>query len=184
MSVALSRVLILASLLGLAACGEGEHEDVKQWMAESSRDLRGGVPPLPELQIPPIVSYDPAGNHDPFSPARIEPEKVESGGKQPDFNRTREPLEAYPLETLSFRGLVTKTKDRQPHGLIMADNVMYQVVIGNYLGENFGRIVQIDDAEIKLIETVQDPSGQTRDWVERESTLRLQESASGKEAGK
>ncbi len=44
-------LLLSSVLLGcLSGCGGGQHEDIKQWMAESSRDMKGGIPPLPELK--------------------------------------------------------------------------------------------------------------------------------------
>lgn len=175
---------LISSLLLLAACGGSEHEDMKQWMDESSRDLRGRIPPLPELKPFPIVSYEATGLPDPFSPSRIEPEKKEGGGKKPDFDRPREQLEAYPLEAVRFIGLVSKVKGQTRHALVQAEDLIYQVGKGNYIGQNFGRVLDITDNEIVLVEIVQDPSGQTTDWVERQSTLQLQEGAQGKEAKK
>ncbi|MBS3935790.1 MAG: pilus assembly protein PilP, partial [Sulfuritalea sp.] len=64
------------------------------------------------------------------------------------------------------------------------DGVVYQVGRGNYMGQNFGRIVAITDSEIVLKEIVQDPSGQTSDWVERQMTLQLLEGGQGKESKK
>lgn len=168
----------------LSGCSRGEHEDIKRWMDESSHDLRGNVAPLPELNIPPIVSYDPKGNSDPFSSARIEPEKVEGGGKKPDFNRPKEQLEAYSLDSLNYVGLLVNAKDGKRRALIKVDQVIHHVAVGSYIGENFGRIVEIGDAEVRLIETIQDPTGQTRDWVERETSLKLLEGSLGKEAQK
>jgi type IV pilus assembly protein PilP len=52
------------------------------------------------------------------------------------------------------------------------DKDVYQVRIGNYLGQNFGVIIGISDSEIRLKELVQDGSG---DWTERSSTLQLAE---------
>lgn len=169
----------------LAGCGAGEHEDVKEWMAESSRDLKGNVPPLPELRPFPVVSYDAADKLDPFSAARIEPERKEgAGANMPDFDRPREQLESFPLETISFIGLVSKSKNKARHALVQVDGVVYQVGTGNYMGQNFGRISEITDTEIILKEIVQDPTGQTADWVERQMTLQLQEGAEGKESRK
>lgn len=175
---------LIPAFIFLAGCGSGEHEDIKQWMADSSRDLRGGVPPLPELKPFPIVSYDASNLADPFSAGRIEPEKKETGGKKPDFDRPKEQLENFPLESLSFIGVVSKKKADTRRALILVDGVVYQVGKGNHMGQNFGRIVSVDDEQIKLIETVQDPTGQTRDWVEREMTLQLQEGGQNKEARK
>jgi type IV pilus assembly protein PilP len=172
---------LASAMLG---CSNGEHEDIKQWMADASRDLKGKVPPLPELRPFPIAPYEAKNQVDPFSIARIEPEKKEgSGVNKPDFDRPREQLEAFSLETLQFIGVIRKSKGRDRRALIRADNAIYQVGIGNYMGENFGRIVEISDAELILKETVQDPTGQTTDWVEREATLQLL-GEQGKEAGK
>lgn len=174
---------VTAMLLG--ACSSGEHADVKQWMVESSRDLRGSVPPLPELRPFPIVSYVSSDKPDPFGAGRLEPEKREAaGGKQPDFERPAEPLEKFALESMSYVGLVTKDKEKIRHALIFVNGAVFQVQKGNYLGQNFGRIVDINDSEIVLLETVRDPTGRSRDWVERKMTLQLQEGPRGKEAGK
>lgn len=176
--------LLICLPFALMGCGDGEHEDIKQWMANSSKDLRGNVKPLPELKPFPVVSYDAAALPDPFSAGRIEPEKKETGGKKPDFDRPKEQLEGFPLESLNFIGLVSKKKGDVRRALILVDGVVYQVGKGNYLGQNFGRIVRISDDQITLIETVQDPTGQTSDWVEREVTLQLQEGGRDKEAQK
>lgn len=179
------RLPLLALLVALlTACGGEEHQDLKRWMAESSKDLRGKAPPLPELKPFPVVSYNAAEQLDPFSPGRVEPEKKDGGGKTPDFNRPREQLENFPLESLNYIGLVSKRKDGSRHALVQVDGVVYQAGKGNYLGQNFGRIIEITDTEIRLVETVQDPSGQTNDWVERQMTLQLQDGSQGKEAKK
>lgn len=169
----------------LAGCGDAGHGEIKQWMEESSRDLKGGIAPLPELKPFPVVSYDAADKVDPFNSLRIEPERKESGGaNKPDFDRPKEQLESYPLETISFIGIVDKTKSKSKHAVVQVDGVLYQVGKGNYLGQNFGRIVNITPSEIILKEIVQDPGGQTSDWVEREMTLQLQDGSQGKESKK
>jgi type IV pilus assembly protein PilP len=163
---------LLISIL-LSACSSDEHQDVKEWMKDASKDIRGRVLPLPEIKPFPIVSYEAADLLNPFSPSKIEPEKkVEGGGGgiKPDFNRFREPLEGYPLESLKMVGLLKQGK--MTNAIIRADNKAYLVKIGNYLGQNFGMIVDITDSEVQLKELVQDSSG---DWVERTGALQLQE---------
>lgn len=177
-------IALLLSANLLSACGNTEHEDIKQWMKDASQGMRGSVQPLPELKPFPIVSYEAADQLDPFSSGRVEPEKKEGGGKQPDFNRPREPLENYPLESISFIGVVTKQKSQERYALVTVDRVVYQVGKGNFMGQNFGRITDITETEITLMETVQDPSGQSTEWVERPMTLQLQEGAKGKESAK
>jgi type IV pilus assembly protein PilP len=178
-------ILGVAIVFLLPGCGDGGHDEIKQWMEESSRDLKGGIPPLPELKPFPVVSYDAGDKIDPFNSLRIEPERKESGGaNKPDFDRPKEQLESFPLETISFIGIVDKTKSKSKHAVVQVDGVVYQVGKGNYMGQNFGRIVSITPNEIILKEIVQDPSGQTTDWVEREMTLQLLDGTQGKESKK
>ncbi len=181
----LSGLFALVLMSMLAGCG-GENEDIKRWMDESSRDLRGKIQPLPELKPFPVVSYEGAGeSSDPFSATRIEPEKKEGGGgRKPDFDRPREQLENFPLESLQLIGVISKNKGKDNRALIKVDNVVYQAGKGNYLGQNYGRITGITDTEVTLKENLRDPSGQTADWVERQATLQLLDGASGKEGGK
>ncbi|MBI5923410.1 MAG: pilus assembly protein PilP [Betaproteobacteria bacterium] len=163
---------VLASLV-LSACSSEEHQDIKLWMNEVTKDMRGRVPPLPEIKPFPIVSYEAGELMDPFNSAKIEPDKKpesSGGGAKPDLNRFREPLESYPLDSLKMIGLIQK--GRMINAIIMADKKVYTVKIGNYMGQNFGIITEITQSEIKLREQVQDASG---DWVERASSLQLQE---------
>lgn len=163
---------VLASLL-LGACGSEDHQDLRQWMKESTKDMRGKVPPLPEIKPFPIVAYETGELKDPFNPSKIEAEtksRIGGGGTKPDFNRYKEPLESYPLETLKLVGLIQKGK--MLNAIIMADKAVHLVKIGNYMGQNFGMIVNITESEVQLKELVQDLAG---DWEERTSTLQLQE---------
>ena len=164
-------ILAVFAALSLTACGGDSHQDLKLWMNAATRDLKGRVPPLPEIKPFPIVSYDADERLDPFKPVGIDPEKKAAGGGiKPDFNRRKEPLESYPLESLKMVGLLQQAKMK--HAIIRAGAVVYQVKIGNYVGQNFGIITSISESEVQIRELVQDSTG---DWVERTSTLQLQE---------
>ncbi|TRZ66559.1 MAG: pilus assembly protein PilP [Rhodocyclaceae bacterium] len=174
MSPASLLTVVLASLV-LGACSTDEHQDLKQWMKDATKDMKGRVKPLPEVKPFPIVSYEAAEMTDPFNPVKIGPDKKpdgagSGGGIKPDFNRFREPLEGYPLESLKMVGLIQKAK--MLNAIIKADKTVHLVKIGNYMGQNFGMITQITDTEVQLRELVQDSAG---DWVERPGTLQLQE---------
>jgi type IV pilus assembly protein PilP len=177
-------ILVFPAVLLLASCGGEEHQDVKNWMADASKDMHGRVQPLPEIKPFPIISYDAGDLPEPFNPSKVVPEKRSGGGGiQPDFDRPREPLEAYPLESLKMVGVMRK--DKVLHALIQVDNTVYQVRPGNHMGQSFGVITTITDAQVSIKELVQDPTGQTADWVERIATMQLQEQAqSQKEARK
>lgn len=168
--------IVTAALL--VGCGGEDNEDLRKWMEDSAKDMRGRVQPIPEIRAFPIVSYDAGDLVEPFSPSKVVPEKRGgAGGLQPDFDRPREPLEAYPLESLKMVGVVKK--DKQLHALVQTGTMIYQVRVGNHLGQDFGVVTAITEAEVRIKELVQDPSGQTADWVERPATLQLQERGDG-----
>jgi type IV pilus assembly protein PilP len=169
----MKKFLLLACCVCLAACsGESSHGDLSQWMKDASRNLKGKVPPLPQVNSYEPVAYDTGNLVDPFSASRVIPERVTGGGgvQAPDPDRLREPLEAYPLESLKYVGVIT-TQDQESTAIIRVDSALYQVRQGNYLGQNFGVITSITGSEVVLKELVQDAVG---DWVERVSSLLLQ----------
>ena len=90
----------------------------------------------------------------------------------PELSRRKEALEAYPVDSMAMVGSLRKAG--QPVALVKIDNLLYQVRVGNYLGLNFGRVMKIDESQVTLREIVQDPTG---DWVERSTSLVLQEGA-------
>ena len=156
----------------LSACSSEKHSELRAFVKESDNLPRGRIPPLPEVKPYRPVEYAAFDLTDPFKPRKIEPPKgaTLAGGVQPDVNRRREPLEAYPLEALKMVGVL---KQRGFFALVKTpDNNLFQVKSGNYLGQNFGRITEISDAAIKLREIVQDSNG---NWEEKDQTLLLQE---------
>jgi len=167
-----SRVLSVAlAAIVVAACSGGGQEELQQWMKEETKDFRGRIPPLPKVKPYEPVAYDAAGIVDPFNQRKMTVEAKQQGGTglRPDLDRAKEPLEAYPLESIKFVGSLTK--NRQTHAIVSVDGALQQVRAGNYMGQNFGVITKISETEMSLRELVQDPSG---DWVERTSTLQLQ----------
>ena len=171
----MSRLALLLSVilsLSLTACGGGTHDDLKLWMKDATKNMKGHVPPLPEIKPYAPVAYDAGAGLDPFKPFGNEIEKKggSGGGLKPDFNRPKEPLESYRLESLKMVGVLQQGKVRQ--AVIRTGTSVFLVKIGNHLGQNFGVITDITDNEVRIKELVQDPSG---DWVEHASTLELQE---------
>jgi type IV pilus assembly protein PilP len=173
----MKKLLTALASLALLACSGGDHEDLHQWMNEASKDIRGKIPPLPQVKPYEPVLYDTANSMDPFKPAKIEAEHKEGsgGGLQPDLNRPKEPLESYPLESLKFVGVFIKNKNG--YAIIQTDGSLFQVKVGNHMGQNFGLVTKISETEVSLKELVQDAAG---DWVERVSTLLLQEKEGAK----
>jgi len=171
----MKRVLLIAAVCGgLAGCNSEDHGDLRAWMDESTQGLKGQVKPLPEIKPSVIVSYETGALIDPFSAQKIEPERKKGAGGgsglMPDLDRRKEPLEQYPLDTLAMVGVLEQ--GRAVYALVKADATLHRVRVGNYLGQNFGVITGITGDGITLKEIVQDADGE---WVERTSTLQLQE---------
>jgi type IV pilus assembly protein PilP len=166
--------LVLISLLG--GCGDGGITEIKEWMDQTKRETRVSVPKLspPKKFIP--FAYDGKDRPDPFNPnklaiafARLQ---ANSGnGLKPDLDRRREPLEAYPLDTLRMVG--TLRKPGKVAALIQADKVVSQVTIGNHLGQNLGKVTAITENSVEITELIQDVA--SGEWVERKAKLELQE---------
>ena len=165
--------LALASVLLLAGCGAPSHQDLVNWMAEQGKGVRGHLDPIPEIKPYEPFAYNDFDLPDPFKPRKLTPPKEGGGGGiAPDLNRRKEPLEAFPLEQLKMVGTLSQGKDT--YAIVRADKTLYRVKKGNYMGQNFGLITDVNDNEIKLKEIVQDSAG---DWTERQSVLPLLEEA-------
>jgi type IV pilus assembly protein PilP len=163
-------------LLMLAGCG-GQNQELREWMEQQKREVKPNVQPLS-----PPKKFDPepyAGGDkvDPFSQQKLTV-ALKQEAKQPnsllasELNRRKEPLEAFPLDSMSMVGSVTK--NGQQYALLKVNNLLYQVKVGDHLGENYGKITGITETELTLREIVQDAAGE---WIERNTSLELQEKA-------
>lgn len=169
-SAALLRPVVMAAMLSLlvAGCGRDPNIELRQWMDEQAKAVKGKVDALPPVKPYVPFAYNAFDLPDPFKPRKIEPARGLSK-LAPDLNRRKEPLEAYPLESLKMVGTLQQNKIM--YALVRAnDKTVYQVRSGNYMGQNFGTITTIGEGEIKLKELVQDSGG---DWAERQSRLLL-----------
>ncbi len=99
-----------AMALLLAGCGGESHQDLRAWMQEQGKGVKGKLDPLPQVKPYEPFTYNAFDLPDPFKPRKIEPLK---GGSKlaPDLNRRKEPLEAYPLESLQMVGTLQRGKN-------------------------------------------------------------------------
>ena len=68
-------------------------------------------------------------------------------GPRPDFDRPKEYLERYELDTLSMVG--TFSKDESYWALVRdPEGVIHRVPVGNYIGKNHGKVVRYTDTEV------------------------------------
>jgi len=161
--------LVLASVL-LAGCGGEEFQDLRDFVKNAGADMRGKIPPPPEVKpYEPFIYDNEAGLPDPFKPRKPDRSIARAGLNQPDLDRPKEALEEFPLEALKMVGFIHQNK--VGYAVIRApDGKHHKVRMGNYVGMNFGQIKEVNETEIVIQETVQDSAG---DWSERTSTLQL-----------
>lgn len=162
----------IAALLMLAACG-AELDELQQWMEQQRREVKPTVVPLdPPRKFDP-QPYAVANATDPFSAQKLavalkRDDRAPSSLLAAELTRRKEPLEAYPLDSMSMVGSLNKLG--APYALLKVDGLLYQVKQGDYIGQNYGRILRINETELVLREVVQDAAGE---WTERNSTLQL-----------
>jgi len=167
-------ISVLACALLLAGCGDGDVQEVRQWMKEVDATTRVAVKPLAEPKTFVPFVYASQEQPDPFNPNKLLTElaKARAGdGAQPDMGRRKEFLEGFPLDTMKMVG--TLQKGGAMYGLLQIDRTVYQVRAGQHLGQNFGLITAVTDDAVNVKELVQDAAGE---WVERMSKLELQDS--------
>jgi type IV pilus assembly protein PilP len=172
------RRIALTGLVGalalLAGCS-AENDELRAWMEQQRREVKPNITPLqPPKKFDP-QPYVAASSVEPFSPQKLTV-ALKQEARQPnsllsaEMNRRKEPLEAYPLDSMSMVGSVNKLG--QPFALLRVDALLYQIKVGDYLGQNYGRVTKIAETEVALREIVQDAAGE---WIERPASLQLQE---------
>jgi type IV pilus assembly protein PilP len=162
----------------LLGCSSSAQEDLQAWMAEQRTLTKPHVQPIPEPKKFTPEAYTQEAATDPFSSQKLtqalKRESAQStsnaGLVAPELARRKEPLESYPLDSMSMVGSLIK--EGLPVALLRVDNLIYQVRPGNYLGQNYGKILKVGETEVVLREIVQDAAGE---WIERTATLQLQE---------
>lgn len=169
-------LIALTTMTLLAGCAS-EQDELKAWMDQQRHEVQPSVPPLKPPQKFNPRAYVGADGVEPFSTQKLTV-ALKQEARQPnsaiaaELNRRKEPLEAYPLDSMSMVGSVNRKG--APYALLRVDNLLYQVKTGDYLGQNYGKIMKITETEIELREIVQDAAGE---WTERPTTLQLQETA-------
>jgi type IV pilus assembly protein PilP len=167
-------ILVLLVGLGLGGCAREHLADLKQWVAHTNQRPGGKIESLPPVEPFPSYVYQVEELRDPFLPLLDEKEKQQQeveigGGVQPPPDHVAEALEAFPLDSLRMVG--TLEQEGQIWSIISAsDGTIHRVREGNYLGQNFGRIIAITEERVELREIVPDPRG---GYMEREQKIAL-----------
>lgn len=169
-------VVLMFMLPGITACSSDDVSDLTKYIQEVKARPKGAIEPLPETKIVESFIFQPEGLRDPFRPTEKStedagPDLAGVSGIKPDTERRKEELEAYSLDTLRMVGTL---KDLQGlWGLVRTkDGTIHSVRVGNYMGQNYGKIIRILEDKIELMEIVPDKPGT---WREQQATLALVE---------
>ena len=163
--------LIALSSLVLAACESASNQDLYSYMETEKNKAGGRIDPLPAYPPYVPVVYSAAGLRAPFEVPRTVVLRQETGtpSEAPDTSRAREYLERFNFAELTVVGSIVMNNEEW--GLISESNgSIHRVKVGNYLGQNHGRVVSISDTSVNVVEIVPDGQG---GWIERPRSVKV-----------
>ena len=172
-------ICITAGALMLFALGgcTAANDTLIQWMEQQHKEIKPNIAPIfPPKKFDPQAYLGVTGV-EPFGTQKLVPVGGPASGQSSTLlaaakaHATQE-LESYPLDSMTMVGSLQQ--GGKAHALLMVDSRLHDVKIGDWIGQNYGQITAITDSQITLRETVQDPTGE---WIERTSTLQIQEKA-------
>jgi type IV pilus assembly protein PilP len=155
-SIQLVKHLLLAAMaVTVSGCG-GANSDLDEYINEVKARPGGRIEPLPQIKPYETFTYDAQSLRSPFMPDS--PKGRATAGPRPEANRPKEYLEQFPLDTLKMVGTLQRNNNR--YGLLQTqDGLVHRVVPGNFVGQNDGRVVSVDDGEVQVEELVPDGIG-------------------------
>ena len=176
----MKRILsITAAALLLSALGActADNDELISWMEEQHKEVKPNVAPIyPPKKFDPQAYLGTTGV-EPFGAQKLVPVGGPATGKSSALlasakAHAAQELESYPLDSMAMVGSLQQ--GGRAHALLMVESRLHDVKVGDWIGQNYGQITGITDSQITLRETVQDPTGE---WIERTSTLQIQEKA-------
>lgn len=173
----MNRLVLILQLAILSAflvgCAGDDMRDLDAFMAEKRARPGGVIEPIPTFKAYEAFAYAATTMRSPFD-RPVEVRQVTRlnarSAVKPDPDRPREFLEQFTLDSLQMVGKLERggrnwTLIRDPEGGI------HRVQTGNYLGRDHGKIVDMGDSFVAVVEIVSD--GTAEGWVERPRTIEL-----------
>jgi len=166
-------LLSVISVTLITGCN-GNKGDLDDYFEEQRAKPAEPIDPIPEVKPYLRFAY-PEHVIDPFDSSVLEPTatpdtaQVADNGITIDTLRVPEFLESFPLDSLRMVGTVERDKTRWALVRI-PEGTVQTVKEGNYLGQNYGRIMDISDVKMSMIETVSNGLG---GYEEREISITL-----------
>ncbi len=163
-------LILSLAVVGMTACSS-DNDDLDQYINEVKARPGGRIDPLPEITPYEIFTYvaDAEQIRSPFVPDSPQVIAGGSSGPRPVEDRSPEFLEGHSLDTLRMVGTLDISDTL--YGLIQtSDGLIHRVVPGNYMGQNDGRITEITESEVDLVEIISDGIG---GYIERDAAISL-----------
>ena len=168
--IKLKHTIACLCLLNISACSR-DITDLQTFIAQTKAAHVGSVKPIPQFKPYESFSYSASELRDPFV-AEVElnnEDTTKTSLLNPDTTRPRQPLEIFPLDTLSMVGILEQ--NAQQWGLIKdPQNTVHRIQVGNYMGKNEGRIVEINESAVHLVEIVPDGIG---GYIEQDASIAI-----------
>jgi len=168
----MKHVFLILCVMLLAGCFD-DTSDLTAYMADVKKHTNSYIAPMPK--VPPFnhFQYSAKSLRSPFVAPKPEAikEKMQqmAGCMSPDPRRRKQPLEKYALGDLTMRGTLGEAGTLW--ALIEAsDKTLHRVSVGQYLGLYNGRITQVSQNNIKVVELIPDGKGC---WSERETVIAM-----------
>ena len=167
--IKLRHTMICFGLLSISACSQ-DVSDLQTFIAQTKSAHVGSVKPIPQFKPYESFSYSAADLRDPFvATVDIKENQTTTSLLNPDTSRPRQPLEIFPLDTLSMVGILEQND--QQWGLIKdPKNTVHRVQVGHYMGTSEGRITEINESAVYLVEIIPDGIG---GYIERDASIAI-----------
>ena len=170
--VSFAKLLPMAMVLALlgSCSNETQMTELKTYIDSVVSRPPGQIEPTPGFATYVAFTYSAASLRSPFDipvDAATAMRNQLNNQVKPDESRPKEYLESFTLGTLTMVG--TLARKGQTWALIKdeAGNIN-RVAVGNHMGKNFGRIVNITPTQIDVMEIV--PTGDGG-WIERPQSI-------------
>lgn len=167
-------LVVIPVILMLSSCSRGMG-DLYDWIEKQKSIPAPPIEALPEVKPYETFIYAAQDLRDPFmlpeSAMATDEVVTDTQGPRPDMTRRRELLESYPLDSLEMVG--TYFAEETLWALIKdPEGVVHRVLPGNYLGQNHGKILNIVEGRVSLVELLPDGLG---GFQERETSVSVDE---------
>ncbi|WP_201586639.1 pilus assembly protein PilP [Psychrobacter jeotgali] len=143
----------------------------EQSMNEIRNEQAQPIEPPPQAELIEDFVYSASLLRSPFLPpslVNVQNTQTSIDGVRPDITRAKDALEQYELAQLTFRGMVISPEGLQYALIQRPDGSVASITVGDYLGLNDGRVVEITPTQINLIEIVPDSRA---GFIERPQSL-------------